>query len=178
MPGLIANLVSEKDYLANPEYKHCEYFDGEVMELNLGSKPHSKIQLRCGARLMNYCDAHMGYALVEPHCRLQVGARIRYLLPDVGVVLHDNDPDALYLNRAPDLVVEIRSPEDSIVMIHRKMATYFENGAQLGWIVLPEEKSVLVLSPNAPVQTKICGESLDGGALLPDFQLAVDELFR
>ena len=178
MPGLIASLVSEKDYLANPDYKHCEYFDGEVVELNLGSKPHSRIQVRCASYLMNYCDRHGGAVYAEQHCRLQVGDRLRYMLPDVGVVLNDATPDALYLDRAPDLVVEIRSPEDSIVMIHRKMATYFENGAQLGWIVLPEEKSVLVLTPTAPVQTKICGESLDGGAVLPGFELAVDELFR
>lgn len=98
----------------------------------------------------DHCDNHDGKVYVEPHCRLQVGARVRYMLPDVGVVLNDNDPDGLYLQRAPDLVVEIRSPEDSIAMIHRKMAVYFENGAQLGWIILPEEKSVLVLTPNAP----------------------------
>ena len=59
----------------------------------------------------------------------------------------------------------------------RKLDEYFANGARLGWLILPEEKSVLVLEPDAKVRTVVLGETIDGGDVLPELRLPVDGLF-
>jgi Uma2 family endonuclease len=82
-----------------------------------------------------------------------------------------------YLDRAPDLVVEIRSPDDSLSALHRKIQDYIANGTKLAWVILPEERAVLVFTPNAPTRTVIAGETMDGGDLLPDLNFPVDALF-
>lgn len=46
----------------------------------------------------------------------------------------------------PDLVVELASPSDEeprgVNALRRKMAAYQANGARLGWLILPERRSV------------------------------------
>jgi Uma2 family endonuclease len=46
----------------------------------------------------------------------------------------------------PDLVVELASPSDEgprgLTALRRKMANYQVNGAQLGWLLIPEQQAV------------------------------------
>jgi len=169
--------ISVEEYLTNSAYQHCEYVDGQIVELRVGTKSHARIQGRCFRKLDEYFDSHPGgYAGTELHCRLKAGDRTVYRLPDVAVVLGEFNDDR-YLDRAPDLVVEIRSPDDGLPALFRKMDEYLSNGARLGWLILPEEKSAFVFAPNAPVRTVIFGEMLLGGNVLPDLQIPLETLF-
>ena len=170
--------ISVEEYLSNPAYEHAEYVDGQIVELSMGSKWHSRVQINCGSKLKEGLKAlPASYVATELHCRLMVAGRTRFYLPDVAVVLGDDAPEARFLDRAPDLVVEIRSPDDTVTQLTRKMSDYFANGARLGWLILPEERSVLVFAPKAAPRTFIKGEILDGGELLPGLQIPVDDLF-
>ncbi|MDQ6700869.1 MAG: Uma2 family endonuclease [Acidobacteriota bacterium] len=168
--------VSIEEYLFNPAYQHSEYFDGEVQPLNVGTRFHARIQGRCFRKLDEYLDARPGnYVGTELHCRLLIDGKVRFRLPDLAVVLGGFSED--YLDRGPDLAVEIRSPEDSIVSQLRKIDDYFLNGTKLAWLILPEEQSVLVLVPHASPRTLVAGDTLDGGDLLPDLRIPVADLF-
>ena len=170
--------ITEEQYLSDPAFDRCEYVDGIVMERNSGSKPHARIQGKCSRKLDEYLDGHPGdYVAVELHCRLKVRGYPGFRIPDVAVVLGDESTEQRYLERSPDLVVEVRSPDDSLTSQLRKMDDYFENGCRLAWLVLPEEKSVLILAPNAAPRTATAGETLDGGGVLPGLSIAVDDLF-
>ncbi|MGA2183574.1 MAG: Uma2 family endonuclease [Bryobacteraceae bacterium] len=170
--------VSVDEYLSNPEYRHSEYVDGEVVALNVGTQDHGTIQVNCGFFFKQYFLAHpIGYAAAELHCRLTIAGRQRYRLPDVAVVLGERARGAQYLDRAPDLVVEIRSPEDSLNAQMRKMRDYFANGTRLAWLILPEEQTVLVLTPDSLPDSVGIGETLDGGTVLPGLSVPVADLF-
>ncbi len=102
--------VSVDEYLSNSEYRHSEYVDDEVVPRNIGSKTHSRTQVRCGCELMKCVgDRVDGYVAVALHCRLNIEGRVRFRLPDVSVILNDTDDEARYLNRAPDLAPSARS---------------------------------------------------------------------
>jgi Uma2 family endonuclease len=45
---------------------------------------------------------------------------------------------------APDFVIELRSPSDSINELKEKMAEYIENGVCLGWLIDPLKRQVHV----------------------------------
>lgn len=166
-----------EEYLSNPAYQHAEWVDGEVVELNVGTKTHARIQARIARKLDEYLERHgSGYVAVELHCRLRVGGGVRFRLPDVAVVLGDEQPTARYLERAPDLAVEIRSPEDSLSGLHLKIAEYLENGARLAWLILPEEQAALVFTPNAPTRTVLRDGELEGGDVLPGLRIPLSEL--
>ena|SRR6266404_4381524 len=171
--------VTEEEYLHNPEFQHREYVDGLAVPLNVGNKSHSIIQVRCAFAFQAYVRSHpVYYCATELHCRLIVNGEPHYRLPDVAVVAGDDPSGSPYLHRSPDLAVEIRSPEDPFTSLLGKADEYFANGARMVWIILPEEQSVVVLSPNAKPRTFGPGATIDVSAVLPGLTIAVDDLFR
>jgi Uma2 family endonuclease len=171
-----ARSVTVEEYLANPAYEHCEYVDGEVVELNVGTGKHGRIQLECAFHLKMYLNQNpIGSVYAELRCELSIGGQIRYRLPDLCVIL--GPPVDGHPERAPELCVEIRSPDDSVSDQIAKFSDYLANGCRLGWLILPEEKAVLVLTQGAPPRVARAGDSLDGGDVLPGLQVAVNSLF-
>ena len=89
----------------------------------------------------------------------------------------------------PDLVVELASPSDEgprgVTALRRKLTVYQRNGAQLGWLLLPQEQVVEVWpgrqSPDGalPEPQRLEGVSeLDGGMVLPGLRLDLEEIWR
>ncbi len=176
--------TSIQEYLSDAGYERSEYVDGQVVPLNVGSFTHSRVQVKCVRKVDEFLDAcPAGYALVGLHCLLISHGKFQFRVPDVAVVL-DGNPERLshieklrYLDRAPDLAVEIRSPDDSLDSLHRRMSEYLANGAQIGWLLLPEEQTAQVFTPGAAPHVLTLGEFLDGGDLLPGLRIRIDDLF-
>jgi Uma2 family endonuclease len=79
---------------------------------------------------------------------------------------------------APDLVVEIVSPTDRFADVLLKAERYLADGVKVVWLVDSESKVVLVLTANhADDKTLMIDDTLDGGDLLPDFAIALRDLF-
>jgi Uma2 family endonuclease len=78
---------------------------------------------------------------------------------------------------APDLAVEVLSPGNTVSEIDEKIAMYFAAGSRLVWIVNPKRRTVAVYT--APLEVRIIGEhdTLDGGDVLPGFELELAKLF-
>ena len=170
--------LSVEEYLSNPAFEHYEYVDGQPVELHVGHQKHARIQGRCFRKFDEYFDAHPGgYTGTELHCRLNIRGEVHFRLPDVAVVLGNRFTPDGYLDGAPDLAVEVLSPDDTIAEQMRKFDDYFANGTKLGWLILPEEKSVLILLPSAAARAVVSGETLTGGDLLPDLAFPADYLF-
>lgn len=82
-----------------------------------------------------------------------------------------------FLRLAPDLVVEVVSPSDRIADVVEKAMMWLDAGVRLVWVVDPDERSVTVYGPDRVPRGLGVGDELDGGAVLPDFRVAVAELF-
>ncbi|AIE73212.1 hypothetical protein D082_06830 [Synechocystis sp. PCC 6714] len=57
-----------------------------------------------------------------------------------------------FIPLCPDFVVELRSKTDSIKKLQEKMQEYMENGAQLGWLIDPQNKRVEIYRSGQPVE--------------------------
>ena len=171
--------VSIDQYLSNSAYDRFEYIDDRPVELNVGSGSHSSIQAICCGLLFSYLRGReVGRVATELRCRLQVERKERYYLPDVAVVVRAHDlRQVKFLEGAPEFVIEIRSPDDSLAELLRKIDHYLAGGAKIAWLILPEERCVRVFTVDAPMRTAVSGDTLDGGTLLPGLQIRVDELF-
>ncbi len=77
----------------------------------------------------------------------------------------------------PDFVVEICSPSDRLASLQAKMQEYIDNGAQLGWLLDPLEKTVYVYRPNVPAEVFTQPETLSGESVLSGFVLALTEVW-
>ena len=71
----------------------------------------------------------------------------------------------------PDFVIELKSASDRPRKIHEKMTEYLANGAQLGWLIDPETRTVSIYRREGEVETltgiaSIAGEGPVAGFVL------------
>jgi Uma2 family endonuclease len=76
----------------------------------------------------------------------------------------------------PDLVVELASPSNSPAELRRKMDLYAANGASLGWLLLPDSRSVEIWNAASPAQSSEA-RHLDASPLFPGLVLDLDEIW-
>ncbi|MEC4806341.1 MAG: Uma2 family endonuclease [Jaaginema sp. PMC 1080.18] len=71
----------------------------------------------------------------------------------------------------PDFVVELRSASDSLKSLQEKMQEYMENGARLGWLIDPQNRTVAVYKVGLEVEVLSNPIELSGEDVLPGFVL-------
>lgn len=101
--------------------------------------------------------------------------------PDVSFVRRERDA-ALRSRRgfvpgAPDLAIEIRSPDNALAKLATKAGEYLMSGGRLVWIVDPMLRQVHVHRPRQAVIVLSSDATLDGGDVLPGFALPLSRLF-
>lgn len=84
-----------------------------------------------------------------------------------------NEERDKFLPLCPDFVLELRSSSDSLAEMQAKMREYIENGAELGWLVDPQQKCVYVYRANGAVEQIENAESVGGDPVLPGFVLNI-----
>ena len=77
----------------------------------------------------------------------------------------------------PDLAVEVLSPSNTSGEIRLKLRESFQSGTRLVWVVDPKKQTARIYT--APESSQAVGKSgnLDGGVVLPGFQMSLPKLF-
>jgi Uma2 family endonuclease len=133
--------------------------------------------------LGNFTVANLGRTVTEAlfHLSAPINCARR---PDVAFVSYErwakNRPMPATDNAwdvVPNLVAEVVSPTDSVEELEQKIAEYFRAGVQLVWVVHPTRSKIHVYQ--SPTQINVLSRDgvLDGGAVVPGFQLPLTELF-
>ncbi len=75
---------------------------------------------------------------------------------------------------APDFVIELRSPSDSLTTLQEKMQEYMDSGVRLGWLINPQEQQVEIYREGQDKEIKSLPAELSGETILPGFVLQLD----
>jgi Uma2 family endonuclease len=75
---------------------------------------------------------------------------------------------------APDFVIELRSPTDSLAMLQEKMQEYMHSGVRLGWLINPQDQQVEIYRPGQGNEVRSLPSELSGESVLPGFVLSLD----
>ena len=78
-----------------------------------------------------------------------------------------------YLETIPELIVEVRSKNDTIAEMERKAGEYLTAGAKLVWLVDPLRQVVVAFRPGQEKQTYGPDDVLTADGIIPDFRLPV-----
>jgi Uma2 family endonuclease len=78
---------------------------------------------------------------------------------------------------APDIAVEVLSPDNTWPKVRRKARAYLASGARLVWAIDPRRQTVTVYRPDAEPQLLRAENLLSGDGVLPGFAVRVAELF-
>ena len=162
---------------------HYELVKGELLRMSPTGTKHGEVTMNLAAPLHRHVKLnHLGsvYA-AETGFKLESNPdTVR--APDIAFVrverIQSQGKAQGYGDGAPDLAVEVMSPGDSKREVAEKTIEYFAGGARMVWVVNPKSKTVAVY--RAPLEATILTENdtLDGGEIIPGFQIAVAEIFR
>jgi Uma2 family endonuclease len=78
---------------------------------------------------------------------------------------------------APDFVLELLSPSDSLPTTQTKMQEYIDNGVSLGWLINRKNRTVEIYRPNQSVQLLTNPTQLSDPDILPGFTLNLSSLW-
>ena len=154
-----------------------EYINAKVVQKPMGGGKHSLLQ----KRLVVAIDAATNHCEAFPELRCSFGNRS--VVPDVVVVeanqlpLDENgDIVSTGIEFAPPWVIEILSPDQSQTKVTGNILHCIKHGTKLGWLLDPNERSILVYQPNS------LPDLLSGADILPVLEgvsltLTVDDVF-
>lgn len=182
---------------ANPEAVLELTAEGQLIAMTPTGGDTGARNIRLSMRLLVWADQHSDWKAFD--------SSTGFRLPDGSVL--SPDASAVRLERwqaltpeqrrgfpplCPELVVELASPSDEgprgITALRRKMAAYMANGAQLGWLLIPEQRTVEIWQAGVAGNPEPCEEPLqpqrleqatrlEGGELLPGLVLELQELW-
>ena len=101
--------------------------------------------------------------------------------PDASWVSPDRlaqlDPEQYRTGQVcPDFVAEIRSSNDSLAYLRRKMDEYVAAGVRLAWLIDPRNRRVEIYRPEREREELDNPEILSGEDVMPGFEFRVREL--
>ncbi|MCK9520846.1 MAG: Uma2 family endonuclease [Dehalococcoidia bacterium] len=138
-PASVLITADEFDLLPEPgDGSRLELVDGEVVQMMTVTWEHGELQAEIASRLREFVRAHkLGGVTVETGFRLHRREGEAHIVrsPDVAFVARDRLPPPEERSRgslrvAPDLAVEIVSPEERDAVLQRKVANYLAAGVR------------------------------------------------
>jgi Uma2 family endonuclease len=155
-----------------------EFACGEVTQKPMPDRSHSRIQFFLAVVLGQFlARTPIGQGFTEFRCIFGSAGRERVFVPDVVYVRNERLGTDRYLRTAPDLAIEILSPDQPMARFLDKIQFYLLNGVQLVWVIDPTSSTIAVLAPGQEGRTLMAGDTLDGGHVLPGFSIPVDDVF-
>jgi Uma2 family endonuclease len=167
-------------YVRLPENaeKLFEYIGGEIVEV-----PSNPYASKVSSRFITYFGIYLlrndiGHLTGEAGGYVVSGEKYA---PDVAFITYIKQPELAhsgYNPNPPDLAVEVDYPSsaESQRNLMIKVGNYLAAGTVV-WCVYPEVKQVHVFVPMLPVKVFDINGVLDGGDVLPGFELPIRDIF-
>ena len=166
--------VSDRELMRLPrDGRKYELVDGEVRVSPAGGR-HGRVSLDLGGRLNAHVKAQRFGHVFDSSTGFRLpGGNVRS--PDVSFVARGRFADEVvpegFVELAPDLAVEVLSPDDRPRQVLDKVGEYLEAGTRLVWVVSPQAGQATVYRSLADVRVvQLPGGKLDGEDVVPGFR--------
>lgn len=146
---------------------------------SLGGALHGSVAARLAARIGRFVEAQdLGDVYLST--TFQIGHNQR--LPDIGFVAADRIPEEGQPQGiweiAPDLAIEVISPNDVYEKVVQKVDEYLDAGVKQVWLVSPELKSITIYRSAFDVTVFQDDMELVSEDLFPEFRCPLREIFK
>ncbi len=173
--------ISGEKLFALGDIGPAELIKGEIVPMSPTGHLHGLVEINIGGLLRQFVQQHkLGRVMGG-----EVGLYTRrnpdtVRAADVLFISHERlaqMQSTSYLDVAPELIVEILSPDDAWSVLMEKLEEYFSIGVQLVWLVDPRRQQVFVYRSLTNVEQLTVEQELSGAPVLPDLRIEVAELF-
>ena len=158
------------------ENEKYELVEGALIPVPSGTPRHCMIRDLLGDMVRDYLRRNpVGRAICELDCRISdVTVRMPDLCIFLGVRAEQMNLDRVPVPFAPDIAVEVLSPSESAMDMHRKVLDYFSAGSREVW-VLDHSTGELFVHSHSGIRI-LRGKQILESPLLPGFAVAAVDL--
>ncbi|HMY75716.1 MAG TPA: Uma2 family endonuclease, partial [Blastocatellia bacterium] len=161
-----------------PDYEY-ELVDGQLEAKEMAGMKHGGTIIRLAVRLGMHVEANDLGGVYSPDTTFMVGQNQR--LPDLAFVSNERMPEGGETEgiapMAPDLAIEVISPNDIWEKVTAKIEDYFAAGVRQVWLVSLRQRNVNVYDSPTKVTILTENEDLTSEAILPGFRCRIAEIF-
>lgn len=177
-------LVTSEQYAALPDQFDLhgnriqdELIGGEIVEMSFPTELHNVVKANILEQLVVFARSHQSLGLKALAEMAYVVTPYDTFAPDASLVRRSrlNPLGEKYIAGAPELAIEVVSPNDTADHLKSKVDAYLANGSHTVWVVYPASRSVMVHSGDAARELK--GEQHIEDPLLPGFSVPVSTFF-
>ena len=162
--------------------KRHELVEGELKEMAPAGARHGKAAAKLTILLGQHVEAQqLGVVLAAETGFLISRNPDTVRAPDVSFVAQErvppDGPPEGYWELAPDLAIEVVSPNDTAAGVQSKVQMWLESGVRLVWVVYPDTRSVAAYESLKEISVSTTEDALSGGNVVPGFECKVAEIF-
>lgn len=174
--------ITGEELLAMGDIGPCELVDGRIVPMVPTGSEHGRIEFNLGRHLGNFvAERKLGWITggeVGIYTRRRPDSVRGADLAFVSKARAGSKPSKGFLTIAPELVVEIISPDDRWRNMQQKLTEYFAIGVERVWIVDPDRRLVQVYRSTTELTQLAETDTLVGEGVLDGFVLPITELFE
>jgi len=176
----IDQLLTGEEFSSRHDLGRSELISGRILELPPPQPDHGYFELEIGAELRAFVKKRaVGWVTVG-----DVGLYTRRnpdTIRGADVLFISNSRCAerptKYLSVAPELIVEVLSPDDRWHDVQEKVAEYLAVGVDVIWVLDPKSQTVQIYRSKGGSARLTTADTLEGEGLLTGFSLPLASLF-
>jgi Uma2 family endonuclease len=173
-------LITAEQLLRLSGEGHYELVKGELFTMSPSGEEHGAITVKISSRLNDFVEAHqLGIVYgAETGFKLESDPDT-VLAPDVAFIRREKITKLSkgYRTGAPDLAVEVISPDESKRKIEQRTTRWLRGEASVVWNVYPESRTVTVHRLNADPKVLLEKDELTDDEIVPGFRLPLLQIF-
>lgn len=175
--------ITPDELLELSDSKRYELVDGQLEEKEV-SYLSSLIGIEVAFQLRRFLDVHPLGTVTGSDASFQCfeDEPLQVRRPDVAFLAQGRLPiEELargHVTVAPDLAVEVVSPNDYVYELNKKVQEYLRAGVRLVWVIDPENRTLVVHRANRTLAEFQPEDELTGEDVIPGFRCLVKDFFK
>lgn len=162
--------------------KRYELVCGELSAMSPHGGHHGRVAMKIGRLLGNFVEEHeLGEVFAAETGFLLATNPDTVRAPDAAFLRADRfakveDVEG-FLPVAPDLVVEVVSPNDSSSAVEEKAISWIHFGVRLVMVADPANRSIRMYREQGSIAVKFAGDQVDASDVVDGWKFSVDDVF-